>query len=113
MFFTINPKEYETAYYFPIKGDRVKKHAIGVERVQPREKRWNTIAQNLIVDEGSMVLKTSYAYDYKDSREIQYRGKYYIIQKVVVDTRPINPQALAFANAEDNALRYLSLIEVQ
>lgn len=113
MFFTINPKEYETAYYFPIKGDRVTKHAIGVERVQHRENRWNTIVQSLIVDESSTVLKTSYSYDYKDGYELQYRGKYYIIEKVAIDTRPINPQALAFANAEDNALRYLSIIEVQ
>lgn len=113
MFFTINPKEYETAYYFPVKGDRIKKHAIGVERASEREKHRNTIIQNLIVDETSTVLKTSYNYDYKDGNELFYRGKYYIIRKVAIDAKPINPQALAFTNPEDNALRYLDILEVQ
>lgn len=111
--FTNNPNEFEVAFYCPAKGDRITRHAIGVEIVKDNELRFNTLVQNLIVDNRSTILKTTYNYDYKDGNELSYRGRWYIVRGVAVDKRALNPQALAFTNFEGNNVIYLDILEVQ
>jgi len=111
--FTKNSTEFETAYYYPFEGNRIKKHAIGVAIVNEREKRFNTLVQGLVVDDDSTVLKTSYAYDFVISREIYYRNKWWVIRNTTIATTELNPQALAYTNYLSNAMRYIDIIEVE
>lgn len=111
--FTKNGNEFETAYYFPTKGNRVTMHAIGVEVVSDKQRQFNTILQAISVDDQSVILKTTYAYDYAQGNEVLWRGKYWLIRSAKTDIRAIAPQSQAWSKPEENAVRYLDLIEVQ
>lgn len=110
MLFYKNPNEFETAFWYPVKGDRVTKKAIGVEIAKNKERRFNTLSQNIVLNEHTAELMTSSGYAFKIGQELQYRNRWYIIRNVSIDERAICPQAMAFSNYI-RPIAYLDLVE--
>lgn len=112
MLFTRNANEFETAWWCPTKGDRIKRVAIGIEMGDSRDKHYRAIMQGLKIDDAQTVLKTTYNNEYEVRQELYYRDKWWVIQDVKKDTRTLNPQALAFVKPEEQTIYYLTVIGV-
>lgn len=68
---------------------------IPVEVVSDNEKRWNTAIRNLMATADSMLIRTSYVYDYAPGQHIYFRDKWWEIRAVTEVTQDVASQALS------------------
>lgn len=71
---------------------------IRVSRVSDNERRFATAIQNITTATDTLLLRTSYLYDYKPRQHILYRDKWYEIVGVTEDNGSVNPQAMSLVN---------------
>lgn len=71
---------------------------IRVSRVSDNERRFGTTIQNITTATDTLLLRTSYLYDYKPRQHVFYRNKWYEIVGVTEDNGSVNPQAMALVN---------------
>ena len=100
--------QFEFARWAPKEYDRYK--IIRVQVVSEDEKRWSTVIQNLMTVADSVLLRTSFVYDYKPRQHVFFRNKWWEIQSVSDVTQDVNAQATALVNG-GNSQFILELIK--
>ena len=88
--------QFEYARWSAKEYDRYK--LIRVQVVSENERRWSTVIQNLMTTADSILLRTSYVYDYKPRQHVFFRNRWWEIRSVADVTQDISSQATALVN---------------
>lgn len=73
----------------------------------------NQTAQNLIVNTNGTVIKTSAHFDFQAEDEIEFLGRFWIIEEVEYDLTGISPQAAVYGDVLKNAITTLRIVAVK
>lgn len=81
------------------------------EEMGEKERRYNQLVQNLITVETSVIIRTNYAYDWRNQAHVLLQdGKKYMIVNIREYEEEVNPQAYAFVLDSADKLFYMELI---
>lgn len=73
----------------------------------------NQSAQNLIVNTNGTLIKTSANFDFQAEDEIEFLGRFWIIEEVEYDLTGISPQAAVYGDPLKNAITTLRIVAVK
>ncbi len=107
---SLGHNQFEFARWAPVTYDRYK--IIRVQVVSDNERRWSTVIQNLMTAADSVLVRTSFVYDYAPRQHLFYRNKWWEIRSVADVTLDVNPQALSLVRGGVNSQFILELVEV-
>lgn len=73
----------------------------------------NQTTQNLIVNTNGTVIKTSEHFDFQAEDEIEFLGRFWLIEEVEYDLTAIAPQASVMGDPLKNAITTLRIVAVK
>lgn len=89
--------QFEWARWAPESYEKYK--LLPVERVSDNDRRWNPMLQNISTSPNSMLLRTSYMYDFKPLQHVFFDGKWQVILSVKTVPTDVNSQSLALVKS--------------
>lgn len=73
----------------------------------------NQTTQNLIVNTNGTVIKTSEHFDFQAEDEIEFLGRFWLIEEVEYDLNGISPQAGVYGDILKNAITTLRIVALK